>query len=607
MFLSEMMNQDKWKEFQILLPDNPGVYKFFDKQQRIIYVGKAKNLKKRVSSYFTKNSFDNYKTKVLVSKVEHIEFTIVDTEMDALLLENSLIKEFQPRYNINLKDDKSYPYIKITKDRFPKVYAMRNPVPDGSEYFGPYASPKVMHTVLDLIKKIYPTRNCNLNLTPENIHAGKFKICLEYQIGNCKGPCEGKQSEDDYNESINNIKYLLKGNLSLVKQQLKQNMQLYAEKLAFEQAQQYKLKLELIEKYQHRSTVINNHQGTIQVFTIASNSKFAFVNYLRITDGLIIQSKTMEFRKKLEETDKEILESAIGEIFSSSYATDEILVPFELDLELINCKIQIPKAGDRKKLLDLSLKNALMFKKEKLEQYEKLNPELRVDRLLETMMKDLRLKEFPRHIECFDNSNIQGNYPVSACVVFKNGKPAKSEYRHFNVKTVIGPDDFSTMKEVITRRYARLIDEQLPLPQLIVIDGGKGQLSHAVEALKSLHLYGKIAIISIAKRLEEIYFPEDALPLYIDKKSETLKVIQQMRDEAHRFGITHHRNKRSKETFKTELTEIKGIGNETSTELLRAFMSINKIKKASLEELSHVIGKAKATIVYHYYHQAHNE
>ncbi len=602
-----MMLPEKWKELQVLLPENPGVYKFFDHSSQIIYGGKAKNLKKRVSSYFTKNNFDNYKTQVLVSKVHHVEFTVVNTEMDALLLENSLIKELQPKYNINLKDDKSYPLIKITNERFPKVYAMRNMVKDGSEYFGPFASPKVMHTVLDLVKKLYPTRNCNLALTTENIQAKKFKICLEFQIGNCKGPCEGKQTEEEYNQSIENIKHLLRGHLFPVKQHLIKSMQESAENLQFEQAQQYKEKLALLDKYQHKSTVINNHQGSIIVCSIAASHKYAFVNYLHIQNGLIVSSKTIEIKKKLDETDKEILELAMNELLSTHAEPQEFILPFEIEDLFTQAKITIPKAGIRKNLLDLSFKNALMYKKERLEQFEKLNPELRIERLMETMKKDLRLSEYPKHIECFDNSNIQGNYPVSACVVFKNGKPSKSEYRHFNVKTVVGPDDFTTMKEVIFRRYSRLLNEKLSLPQLIVIDGGKGQLSSAVSALKELHLYGKIAIISIAKKLEEIYYPEDSVPLYIDKKSETLKIIQQMRDEAHRFGITHHRNKRSKGTIKTELTEIPGIGNQIAENLLQHFKSVSKIKNATLSQLEVLIGKSKALLVYQHFHPFNHE
>jgi len=585
------------------LPEKPGVYKYFDKDGVIIYVGKAKSLKKRVSSYFTKKHHDNFKTSVLVSKIVHLEYTVVDTEMDALLLENSLIKEFQPKYNIALKDDKSYPYIKVTKERFPRVFSMFNPVRDGSEYFGPYANKKVMYTVLELIKKLYPVRNCNYNLSQANIDAFKFKVCLEYQIGNCKGPCEAYQTEDSYNEGIRQIRHILKGNLHEVKEHLKMVMMDASRRLAFEEAQEYKDKLDSLVTYQSRSTVVSPVLGDLEVYSTSSTDKISFVNFLRVSHGIIVISRNVEIRKKMDETDEEILVHVMGEM-RKHYGDDvkEIVLPMQLDWPDDRITITVPKAGDKKKLIDLSLKNAMLYKHEKLTQYEKLNPSVRVDRLLEQMKNDLHLKELPRHIECFDNSNFQGTYPVSACVVFKDGKPAKNDYRHFNVKTVIGPDDFETMKEVITRRYSRLRDENLPMPQLIVVDGGKGQLSHAVEALKTLGLYGQMAIIGIAKRLEEIYYPDDSVPLYIDKKSETLKVIQHMRDEAHRFGITHHRSRRDKGTLKTSLTEIPGIGPEKARQLLKEFKSITRIKDSSIETLSPVIGKAKAELVYQYFH-----
>ncbi len=583
------------------MPDLPGIYKYFDTDKNIIYVGKAKNLKKRVSSYFNKLQHENRKTAVLVSKIEFIDFTAVDTEMDALLLENSLIKEFQPRYNINLKDDKSYPFIKITKDRFPVVFAMRNPVKDGSDYFGPYGSPKLMYNVLDLVKKLYPTRNCNLILSEKNIQAGKFKICLEYQIGNCKGPCEGKQTEAEYNESIKSIKHILRGNLAEVRKVLKENMQLAAQNLQFESAQLFKEKLENLDKYQHKSSVFSHHTGNVDVYSISTNEKLAFVNFLRVGNGLIIISRNLEIKKKLDETDEELLFLAIGEMTAlyGQGTSTELILPFELtDSDL---KFTVPKAGEKRSLLELSIKNTLLYKKEKLTQYEKLNPDARIDRVMEQMRMDLKLTEQPRRMECFDNSNFQGAYPVSACVVFINGKAAKSEYRHFNVKTVVGPDDFATMREVISRRYSRQLEEEKELPQLIIVDGGKGQLSAAVEALKSLNLYGKIAIVGIAKRLEEIYYPEDPLPLYIDKKSESLKIIQQMRDEAHRFGITHHRNRRDKGTLKSELTEIAGIGPDTAQVLLKAFKSVRKVEKATFIELVEVVGKSKAEKIIAYF------
>ncbi|MEY4897539.1 MAG: hypothetical protein RL525_932 [Bacteroidota bacterium] len=584
------------------LPDSPGVYKYFDAEDVIIYVGKAKNLKKRVTSYFTKQQHENRKTAILVSKIQYFEYTVVDTEMDALLLENSLIKEFQPRYNISLKDDKTYPYIRITAERFPRVFPTRNPIRDGSDYYGPYANVKIMHTVLDLVKKLYPTRNCNFGMTPASVAAGKHKICMEYQLGNCLGPCEAHQTESSYNESIAQIKYLLKGNLGEVKRHLKDLMMSAAAELAFEKAHEFKEKLDSLERYQSKSTIVSTVLGDLEVYSISSTEKVAFVNFLRVSHGLIIVSRNVEIRKKLDELDSDLLASAVAEM-RNQYGDNckEIVLSHELDLELDGVAITVPKMGDKRRLLELSMKNTLLYKQEKLSQYEKLNPEIRVDRLMELMKKDLRLSEMPRHIECFDNSNFQGTYPVSACVVFKNGKAAKSEYRHFNVQTVEGPDDFATMKEVITRRYSRMIDEQKPLPQLIVVDGGKGQLSAAVEALKAMGIYTKLAIIGIAKRLEEIYFPGDSLPLYIDKKSETLKVIQQMRDEAHRFGITHHRSRRDKGTLRTELTEIPGIGEETARLLLKHFKSVKKVKEASVEVLTTVVSVAKSRVIHRFY------
>lgn len=596
------MQPEHLKEVLKTLPHDPGVYKYFDANDVIIYVGKAKNLKKRVGSYFSKQHHENRKTAILVSKIIRIEFTVVDTEMDALLLENSLIKEFQPRYNISLKDDKTYPYIRISAERFPKVFPTRNPVRDGSEYFGPYANVKIMHTVLDLVKKLYPTRNCNLAMTPQTIAAEKHKICMEYQLGNCLGPCEGHQSETAYNESIAHIRYLLKGHLGEVKQHLRGLMMRAANDLLFEEAQDYKEKLDSLERYQSKSTVVSNTLGDLEVYSISSTEKVAFVNFLRVSHGLIVVSRNVEIRKKLDEPDTELLEATVAEM-RAQYGDNckEIVLSLPLDLELEGVGITVPKMGDKRRLLELSMKNTLLFKQEKLSQYEKLNPEIRVDRLMEQMKKDLRLSELPTHIECFDNSNFQGSYPVSACVVFKNGKPAKTEYRHFNVRTVVGPDDFATMKEAIFRRYSRFIEENQALPQLIVVDGGKGQLSAAVAALKEMKLYGKLAVIGIAKRLEEIYYPGDPLPMYIDKKSETLKVIQHMRDEAHRFGITHHRNRRDKGTLRTALTEVPGVGEETARMLLKHFKSVTRVKEASVETLAPVVGLSKARIIVNYY------
>ena len=584
------------------LPESPGVYKYYDEAGELIYIGKAKNLKKRVSSYFSKNHFDSRKTAVMVKRVRRIEFTLVDSEFDALLLENSLIKEFQPRYNINLKDDKTYPFIRITRDRFPKVFPTRNVVRDGSEYFGPYASVRMMHTVLDMVRQLYPLRNCNLNLSEENIRAGKFKVCLEYHIGNCKGPCEGLQSEEEYMDSLEQVRKILKGSLSEAQQHLKKLMQDASENWRFEQAEYFRKRLEILENYQSKSTVVSQHIHDVDVFSLASEGNYAFVNFMKVANGMIIQTQTIELKKNLDESREELLALAIGEIRTRYGSTSrEIIVPFEPDLEDERLRFTIPKAGDKRKLLELSLKNTLYYKKEKLDQYERLNPDLKVERLMNQMKNDLRLSEAPHHIECFDNSNFQGAYPVSACVVFRNGKPSKKDYRLFNVKTVEGPDDFATMKEVLIRRYGRMMSEGEPLPQLVVVDGGKGQLSSAVEALKEIGVYGKLAVIGIAKRLEEIYYPEDPLPLYIDKKSETLKIIQHMRDEAHRFGITHHRNRRDKGTLKTELTSIRGIGKETAEELLRHFRSMKKIREADEASLATVIGKAKAALVYRYF------
>ena len=585
-----------------ILPNAPGVYKYFDKNGGLLYIGKAKDLSKRVSSYFNKNHYENRKTKVLVSKIWDVNVTVVPTEMDALLLENSLIKEFQPKYNINLKDDKSFPLIKITKERFPKVFPTRNPIKDGSKYYGPYANVRLMKIVLELCKKIYPTRNCTYNLSEKNIAAKKFKVCLEYQIGNCKGACEGLESEEEYQESIQGIKNILRGNLKEVKDHLKHKMERAAADWQYEEAAKYKAKLEVVEKYQTRSTVVNPRINDVDILNIAQNERYAYINYLRISGGIIIQSRNLEMKKRLDESTEELLEIAYGEVqkLNEDAETEEIIAPIKMPLE---GNFIVPLNGDKKKLLQLSYRNAQLYMQEKTNQYEKLDPELKVERLLTKIKTDLRLKDLPVHMECFDNSNIQGAFPVSACVVFKNGKPSKKDYRHFNIKTVEGPDDFASMYEALTRRYSRMIEEKQPFPQLIVIDGGKGQLSSSVKALKDLGIYGQIAIVGIAKRLEEIYYPGDSMPLYIDKKSESLRVIQHMRDEAHRFGITHHRNRRSKGTIVSKLTEINGIGDETAAELLRVFKSVARIKKTSVDDLASVIGPAKATLVANYFDQ----
>ncbi|HEY1045629.1 MAG TPA: excinuclease ABC subunit UvrC [Bacteroidia bacterium] len=595
-----MTQLEKIKNIISNLPESPGVYKYYDESEQIIYVGKAKNIKKRVSSYFIKKH-DNNKTNVLVSKIRNIQYTIVDSEFDALLLENTLIKELQPRYNINLKDDKSYPVIRITNEHFPKVYAMRNPVKDGSEYFGPYASGKMMHTILELVKKLYPTRNCNLNLSPKNIAAGNYRVCLEYQIGNCKGPCQLFQTEEDYDKSIANIRHILKGNLGEVKRHLKEGIEEAVSKLAFEEAQLLKEKLLALENYQSKSTVVNTKIHNVDVFGIASNENSSFVNYLRVVNGMIIHSQNLELKKKIGESDSEMLQMAIAQFKNSNnWESSEFIVPFDLDIDT-GIEITVPVSGDKKKLLELSMKNAFYLKQERQLAAEKLDPGLKTDRILAVMQKDLKLNHLPRHIECFDNSNIQGTNPVSACVVFKNAKASKSDYRHFNVKTVEGPNDFATMNEVITRRYTRMLNENQTLPDLIVVDGGKGQLSAAVDAMKTIGIYGKVPIIGIAKRLEELYYPNDPLPLYLDKKSETLKIIQQMRDEAHRFGITHHRNRRSKGFAITSLTEIEGVGDKTADLLLKHFKSVKKVKEAALDELKAVVGLKQAEAIHGFF------
>ena len=585
-----------------ILPNAPGVYKYFDSNGTILYIGKAIDLKKRVSSYFNKKHYENKKTEILVRKIWDVNVTVVPTEIDALLLENSLIKEFKPKYNINLKDDKTFPSIKITNERFPKVFSVRKTIKDGSTYYGPYTNIKLMRIVLELCKKIYPIRNCNFNLSEKNIAGGKFKVCLEYQIGNCKGACEGLESEEEYLESIKGIRNILRGNLKEVKDHLKNKMEQASINWKYEEAGKYKQKLDVLTNYQSRSTVVNPRINDVDVYNIAQNDRYAYVNYLRIARGIIIQSRNMELKKKMNESTELLLETALGDIKNSDMTTEtaEIIVPIPLT---ISGDYTIPKGGDKKKLLELSYKNALLYMKEKTNQYEKLDPDLKKERLLSTIQKDLRLKDLPVHMECFDNSNLQGSFPVSACVVFKNAKPNKKEYRHFNIKTVEGPNDFASMYEALTRRYSRLIEQKHSLPQLIVIDGGKGQLSSSVKALKDLGIYGKVAIIGIAKRLEEIFYPEDNLPLYLDKKSETLRVIQNMRDEAHRFGITHHRNQRSKGTIASKLTEIKGIGNETAADLLRTFKSVARIKKSTLDEIAKVVGPSKAAIIVNYYRE----
>lgn len=584
------------------LPEMPGVYQFYDKNRKILYVGKAKDLKKRVSSYFTK-AHVNGKTRVLVKKIAHIEHIVVNTEADALLLENNLIKKYQPRYNVLLKDDKSYPWICIKNESFPRVFLTRNLIKDGSEYYGPYTSVRIARALLSLIKELYTIRTCTYNLSPENIKENKFKVCLEYHLKNCLGPCENLQKEDDYIVEIKEIRNIIKGNFGSAIKQFQELMYSLAQKAEFEEAHKIKEKLELLQNYQAKSTVVSPSISDVDVFSIISDEGFAYVNFLKIVHGAIIQSHTLEIKKKLDEPDEDLLPLAIVEIrqkFNS--LTREIYVPFKLDLGE-DIKVTVPKTGDKKKIVELSLRNAKFYRQEQFKQIQIVDPERHVNRIMKQMQKDLRLKTEPRYIECFDNSNIQGTNPVAACVVFKDGKPSKKDYRHFNIKTVEGPDDFASMEEVVHRRYKRLIDENEPLPQLIVIDGGKGQLSSAVKSLESLGLKGQIAILGIAKRLEEIYYPNDPVPLYLDKKSETLKVIQMLRNEAHRFGITHHRSKRSKEAVKNELDQINGIGEKTRIKLLKDFKSVKRIKELTLEDLIASIGNDKAHKIYGYFHQ----
>lgn len=599
-----MHKNESIRQKVLALPEQPGVYRYFDAAGELMYIGKAKNLKRRVSSYFVKNYEHSRKTAIMVSKIADVQVTLVDTENDALILENVLIKKHRPKYNINLKDDKTYPFIAIKNEPFPRIIATRNPVRDGSEYFGPYANGNMMSTILELVKQLYPTRTCALNLTEANIAAGKFRSCLEYQIGNCKAPCIGVQTTEDYQLTIKQIRSILKGNIGEVTQILKQAMHDAAAELKFELAAELKKKLDALENYQSKSTIVSHVINNVDVFSIVTDEAFAFVNYLKVINGMVIQTQTVELKKKLDETPEELLEFAISQIRERFHSTSkEIIVPFHVDFEQEGVTFTVPKLGDKKKLLDLSLKNASFYKRDKINQYEKLNPDVKVDRLLAQMKSDLRLTTLPRYIECFDNSNIQGTNPVSACVVFRDGKPSKKDYRHFIPQTVEGPNDFATMREVVYRRYKRLAEEQQPLPDLVVIDGGKGQLSSAVDSLKELGLYGKIPIIGIAKRLEELYYPEDEFPLYIDKKSETLKVIQHLRDEAHRFGITHHRNRRSKNTFVTELSNIPGIGTQTSKQLLTAFKSVKKIKEVGIDELIQIVGEKKAKQVKAYFEQ----
>ena len=582
------------------LPDGPGVYQYYDKEDKILYVGKAKNLKKRVASYFNK-IHDTAKTNVLVKKIVTIKHIVVPTETDALLLENNLIKTLQPRYNVMLRDDKTYPWICIKKEAFPRIFPTRRMVKDGSEYFGPYTCFKTVNTILDLIKELYPLRTCNYDLSQKNIENNKFKVCLEYHIGNCKGPCEAHETTENYQKQVDAIREILKGNFKESQREFKRLMNDFASKMQFEEAQKIKEKIDVLENYQSRSTIINPKITNIDVFSIVSDESAAFVNFLQISHGSIIRSHTLEIKKKLDEPDEELLELAIIELRDRFHLlSKEIIVPFPVNLGE-NIKITIPQLGDKKQILDLSIRNAKFYRIDQLKQLQIVDPERHSNRIMAQMQKDLRLSEEPRHIECFDNSNIQGTNPVSACVVFKDGKPSKKDYRHFNIKTVVGPDDFASMEEVVFRRYKRMLEENQPLPQLIIIDGGKGQLSSALKSIDELGLRGKIAIIGIAKRLEELFYPGDSVPLYLDKKSETLKVIQHLRNEAHRFGITFHRDKRSKSALNSSIETIPGIGEKTMLTLIKHFKSVKRLKLASEKEISEVVGVSKAKKITDFY------
>ena len=582
------------------LPDGPGVYQYYDKEGKILYVGKAKNIKKRVASYFNKIN-DTAKTNVLVKKIVTIKHIVVPTETDALLLENNLIKTLQPRYNVLLRDDKSYPWLCIKKEPYSRIFTTRRMVKDGSEYFGPYTSFKTVNTILELIKELYPLRTCNYDLSENNIESGKFKVCLEYHIGNCMGPCEGHETVENYQKQVDAIREILKGNFKESMKDFKRVMTNLAANMHFEEAQKIKEKIEVLENYQSRSTIVNPKITNIDVFSIVSDESAAYVNFLQISHGSIIRSHTMEIKKKLEETDEELLELAIVELRERfQLLSREIIVPFPVDLGS-TIKITVPQLGDKKQILDLSIRNAKFYRIEQLKQLQIVDPDRHTKRIMAQMQKDLRLPVEPRHIECFDNSNIQGTNPVAACVVFKDGKPSKKDYRHFNIKTVEGPDDFASMTEVVYRRYKRLLDENEPLPNLIIIDGGKGQLSSALKSLDELGLRGKIAIIGIAKRLEELFYPGDSIALYLDKKSETLKIIQQLRNEAHRFGITHHRDKRSKAALNSSIESIPGIGEKTMLTLIQHFKSVKRLKLATEKEISDVIGMSKAKKIVEFY------
>lgn len=588
---------DEIKNTLAIIPDQPGCYQFVDEKGTVIYVGKAKNLKRRVSSYFNKNH-EHPKTRILVRKIKKIKYIVVNSEEDTLLLENNLIKKLRPRYNVLLKDDKSYPSIVIKNEYFPRIFKTRNNVKDGSKYYGPYTSIQSVNALLEIVRKVYKIRTCRLNLAPEKIAEGKYNVCLEYHINRCKGPCEGLQSLDDYNKNVSEINEILKGNVGIIEKRIREKMLALSEELKFEEANELKEKLGLIQNFREKSQVVSNVNYNIDVFSIAEDENSAFINYLHVVNGGVNQAYTFEYKKKLDESKEELLGLGIVEMrqrFNSK--SKEIIVPFLPDIALKEAEFTIPKIGDKKMLLSLSEKNVKQYKFDKLKKSEMLNPDQRATRILSRVKKDLQLKEIPWHIECFDNSNIQGTNPVAACVVFKKAKPSKKDYRHFNIKSVVGADDYASLREVVERRYSRLLNEGEKLPQLIVVDGGKGQLHAAADSLRKIGLYGKMGLIGIAERLEEIYFPEDPIPLYIDKNSETLKLVQQLRDEAHRFGLTHHRQKRSKAQISSELDSIKGIGAVTKKKLLSTFKSIKRLKDANYLEIENVVGKSKADII----------
>lgn len=596
--MAKVEKSQQLKEKISILPDTPGCYLYYDAAGTVIYVGKAKNLKRRVSSYFNR-THDSVRTNLLVRAIADMKYIVVPTEGDALNLENSLIKEYKPRYNVLLKDDKSYPWIVVTKEHYPRVFLTRTRIKDGSKYFGPYTNTGIAKAVLNLIRELYPVRTCRHAITPDFINKGKGRLCLEYHLKNCLGCCTGQINPEKYADMIDHVKQILRGETQELLEYLKLEMERLSEELRFEEAQVLKEKYQLVERYQSKSVIVSQTLDDIDVFGVDDDNTDVYVNYMHVRRGAIVRSITLQYKRRLEESIEQILSYAIVEAkekFNLEY--DEIIVPVLPDMEMPGVSFIIPQRGDKLKLLQVSTHNARQNKVDSLKMMEKHNPEQRVERTLERMKSDFRLSELPRHIECFDNSNIQGTNPVASCVVFKNAKPSKRDYRHFNIKTVEGPDDFASMKEVLTRRYTRLMEEGEGLPQLIVVDGGKGQLSAAVEALDDMGLRGTIAVVGIAKRLEEIYFPGDSIPLYIDKNSESLRIVQHLRDEAHRFGITHHRNRRSKGQIISELDEIKGIGDKTQTALLQHFKSVKRLKEASIDRIAEITGPARASIIY---------